>query len=322
METTLATTVDLPLEQRSIGDDDFYEWLLSDHPMAAAERERRRHEHYLRRNAQRAEIRHLIDHWTPEASQRLFALRESMRRFADRWEAVCDEWLQGETVDVDAVRARLTLQRRDRGDPGYRYPDRYLGSRAAASSPPPARDPSGLLLQLEQTNDREFLYERFGIDPGPVAPRLRVRPTQALLGLEETAWGVGMREMRWRPDEILAETALGGSAAVGPRRVVVPADSVRALGREQSGGRPALAIRRGDRDVLSLAGIEDAGGVAVLTVAADSRFGRRGQRMPLILEPDEEREWLDGGLDAGRLAAILARPRSFAELSVLPAGAG
>ncbi|HEY2703379.1 MAG TPA: SOS response-associated peptidase family protein [Candidatus Dormibacteraeota bacterium] len=314
--------MDPPLEQRSIGDEAFYEWLLSDHPMAAAERARRRREHYLRRDAQRAEIRELIDHWTPEVSQRLFALRESMRRFADRWEAVCDEWLEGETVDVEAVRARLTLQRRDRGDAGYRYPDRYRGSRAAASPPPPAQEPSGLLLQLEQTADREFLYERFGIDPGPVAPRLRVRPTQALLGLEQTARGVGMREMRWRPDEILAETALGGSAAVGPRRVVVPADSVRALGREQGGGRPALAIRRGDRDVLSLAGIEDAGGVAVLTVAADSRFGRRGQRMPLILEPDEESEWLDGGLDAGRLAAILARPRSFAELSVLPAGAG
>ncbi|MDB5064040.1 MAG: hypothetical protein JWM18_474 [Chloroflexi bacterium] len=318
METTFPTPVDPPLDQRSIGDDAFYEWLLSDHPLAAAERERRRHEHYLRRNAQRAEIRELIDHWTPEASQRLFALRESMRRFADRWEAVCDEWLQGETVDVDAVRARLVLQRRDRGDPGYRYPERYLGSRAAASPPPPAQEPSGLLLQLEQTADREFLYERFGIDPGPLAPRLRVMPTQALLGLEQTAWGVGMREMRWRPDEILAETVLGGGAAVGPRRVVVPADSVRARGREQRGGRPALAIRRGDRDVLSLAGVEDAGGVAVVTVAADPRLGRSSERMPLFLEPDEEGEWLDGGLDPGRLSAILGRPRSSAELSVLP----
>jgi hypothetical protein len=318
METTVPTPVDPPLDQRSIGDDAFYEWLLSDHPLAATERERRRQEHYLRRNAQRAEIRELIDHWTPEASQRLFALRESMRRFADRWEAVCDEWLQGETVDVDAVRARLVLQRRDRGDPGYRYPERYLGSRAAASPPPPAQDPSGLLLQLEQTADREFLHERFGIDPGPLAPRLRVRPTQALLGLEQTSWGVGMREMRWRPDEILAETALGGGAAVGQRRVVIPADSVRTRGRERRGGRPALALRRADRDVLSLAGVEDAGGVAVVTVAADPRLERSSERMPLFLEPDEEGEWLDGGLDVARLSALLGRSRSSAELSVLP----
>jgi hypothetical protein len=320
METTFPTPVDPPLDERSIGDDAFYEWLLSDHPMATRERERRRHEHYLHRHAQRAEIRELIDRWTPEASQRLFALRESMRRFADRWEAVCDEWLQGETVDVDAVRARLVLQRRDRGEAGYRYPERYLGTRAAAFPPPPAQDPSGLLLQMEQTADREFLYERFGIDPGPIAPRLRVRPTQALLGLEQTAWGVGMREMRWRPDEIPAETVLGGGAAVGPHRVVVPADSVRARGRERRGGRPALAIRRGDGDVLSLAGVEGAGGVAVVTVVADPRLERRSERMPLLLEPDEEREWLDGGLDTVRLSAILGRPRSSAELSVLPVG--
>ncbi len=94
---------------------------------------------------------------------------------------------------------------------------------------------------------------------------------------------------------------------------------MRAQGREQGGGRRALAIRRRDRDLLSLAGIEDAGGVAVLTVTADTGFVRRGERMPLFLEPDEEREWLDGGLDAGRLAAILGRPRSSAELSVAPA---
>jgi hypothetical protein len=40
--------------------------------------------------------------------------------------------------------------------------------------------------------------------------------------------------------------------------------------------------------------------------------------MPLFLEPDEEGEWLDGGLDPGRLSTILGRSRSSAELSVLP----
>jgi putative SOS response-associated peptidase YedK len=356
MDSTLRGAVAEALPHRSVADEAFYEWLLSDHPLAAAERERRRREHYLRRHEQRALIRQLVDHWTPEASQRLFALRESMGRFADRWERVCDEWQQGESVDVGAVRARLTLQRRDRGDAGYRYPPRYLGP-GAAQCPPPlapelseaavgAEEPAGsVCVRLGQTADGEFLFERFGVPAEPLEPRAPVAPAQALLVVDGTEAGRMVREMRWglpsvpaagtdpsrrRLTEAAAETALDDPVLAAPlrgQRVIVPVGWVEARGR---GGQQPLRLRRDDRDVLCLAGVwdrrpdpvsgEETAGVTILTVEADAGMRRRGDRMPLALDPEEEEPWLDGVLDAGGLSAILGRPRSSAELSVSAAG--
>ena len=49
----------LDLVQRSTDDHAFYEWLLSDHPLAIAERRRRQDEHEQRRARQRARLREL-----------------------------------------------------------------------------------------------------------------------------------------------------------------------------------------------------------------------------------------------------------------------
>jgi putative SOS response-associated peptidase YedK len=348
---TTRGAADLALPRRSVTDDAFYEWMLSDHPLAAAERERRREEHYLRRHEQRALIRRLVDEWSPEASERLFALRESMGRFADRWERVCDEWQEGERVDDDAVRARFTLQQRDGGHRDYRYPQHYLGPRAAASPPPsPAaaeaaagEEPwaDAVCARLAQTSDGDFLYERFGVQAGAVEARPEVAPAQPLTVVHrvqgrslaaQLPWGLtppdaaGEGWARPRLTEAPAETALDDPVLAAPvrrQRVIVPVDGVDGWGR---GGGPALSVRRHDRDVLCLAGVWERGrdpvtgaeltGVAVLTVDADARMRRRGPRMPLALDPDEEADWLDAAIDLDRLSAILTRPRSSLELSV------
>jgi putative SOS response-associated peptidase YedK len=336
---------------RSIADDAFYEWMLSDHPLAAAERERRREQHYLLRHEQRALIRQLVDHWTPEASERLFALRESMGRFADRWERVCDEWQQGERVDVDTVRARFTLEQRDRGRGDYRYPERYLGPQAASSPPPPSPDPSpahaaeepqagAVVARLAQTSGGEFLFERFAVEAGAVEARPEVAPAQAVTVVERAQGRTLTAVLRWglppatphvgwargRVTEAPAETALDAPLLAGPvrrRRVLVPVDRVDGWGGHAG---PTLSLRRHDRDVLCLAGVcdrrpdpvtgEEVAGVALLTVEADARMRRRGARMPLVLDSDEEGDWLDAALGVERLAAILVRPRSSVELSV------
>ena len=352
---TITGAEEAALPRRSVGEDGFFEWMLSDHPLAAAERERRREEHYWRRHQQRALIRQLVDSWSPEASERLFALRESMGRFADRWERVCDEWQQGERVDVDAVRARFTLQQRDRGRADYRYPQRYLGPEAAASPPPPSpllddvavpeeEHAGAVCTRLAQTADGDFLYERLAVEIGAPSAPSEVGPGQLLTVVDRddgrnlaraVRWGVasahpspwpGARAgARRRITEAPAETALDDPVlgqALRRRRVLVPVDRVDGWGR---GAAPALSVRRHDRDVLCLAGVrvvgpDPLGGeeatVALLTVDADARMRCRGERMPLVLDADEEAEWLDGTLDPDRLSAILTRPRSSHELSV------
>ena len=74
------------LSERSIGDEAFYEWLLSDHPLAVAERRRRREASFARRAAERTRVREITGR--SPASE----LSESMERLAsgqaerDRWD--------------------------------------------------------------------------------------------------------------------------------------------------------------------------------------------------------------------------------------------
>jgi hypothetical protein len=114
--------------------DRFYEWLLSDHPAAVAERTRRRAA-YL---AHEAHGREVLSRFV-ERTQANPAAPETVQRLAET-----DGWLlerQGDRLAADVAEPepeRLARQRRDfetsrrvQGTSGYRYPARYLGPRAA-----------------------------------------------------------------------------------------------------------------------------------------------------------------------------------------------
>ena len=126
--------------------DAFYEWLLSDHPDARAERERRR-EAYYQSEVQRADQ---VLAWvakidaTPDPPGTIRDLADSMGPLATRSRA------RAEAVITEPDEAYVA---RERGNwetfmqvsaPGgswdYRYPDRYTGPEAA-SQPRPAADP-------------------------------------------------------------------------------------------------------------------------------------------------------------------------------------
>ena len=68
----------LDLSQRSVLDTAFYEWPLSDHPLAEAERCRRREASFARRAAKRARVREITGHWPPDAPEVAARLRESL----------------------------------------------------------------------------------------------------------------------------------------------------------------------------------------------------------------------------------------------------
>jgi len=143
-------------------DDRVYEFLLSDHPAAKAER-------LARRAADRAAItawRARLVTFGAGMPANLHNLAETMGRLDDR-ATLRDAAEQGEPDEVWVARARqrFTATARTWGDdPDYRYPTRYLGPAAAhqpnllnpapptptppARPAPPAPRPEGPSLAL------------------------------------------------------------------------------------------------------------------------------------------------------------------------------
>lgn len=122
--------------------DAAYEWLLSDHPDARAERDRRRAATYVDTSMRAAKVLTWVAkvNATPGAPETLrdlaatmwpLAVESTQRASADH--AVPDaDYVAQARADWENVR------RAD--DPGYRYPARYLGE-AATSQPRPDAEP-------------------------------------------------------------------------------------------------------------------------------------------------------------------------------------
>jgi ATPase subunit of ABC transporter with duplicated ATPase domains len=126
--------------------DAFYEWLLSDHPDARAERDRRRQAYY-EAETQRAKQ---VQAWaakidaTPDASEAARKLAVSMGPSAARSRARAEAAI-AEPDESYVARERghwETFMRGSapNGSADYRYPDRYLGPNAA-SQPRPEIEP-------------------------------------------------------------------------------------------------------------------------------------------------------------------------------------
>jgi hypothetical protein len=127
------------LTERSTADPAFYEWLLSDHPLAEAERRRRRDASFARRAAERERVREITGRWPVDAPEGAARLRESMGRLTDG-QAQRDRWDQAvdEEIGLERMRGEWETHMRVSGDdPDYRYPDHYCGPGAGRYPPPP-----------------------------------------------------------------------------------------------------------------------------------------------------------------------------------------
>ncbi len=123
--------------------DRFYEWLLSDHPEAAAERARRRAAHLAYEAAGRDGLSRFVartqaDRDAPEHLRELATTaRWLLARQADRLAA---EVAVSEHERLARQRRDFETSRRVQGAHGYRYPARHLGTRAARQPIPPDPD--------------------------------------------------------------------------------------------------------------------------------------------------------------------------------------
>jgi hypothetical protein len=135
------------LHGRSTADDAFYEWLLSDHPDARAERDYRRGAHYEHQREVAVEIAAWADRigadpdWHTAAARDLaatigpHAARSALRAEIDAAEP--------DDLYVARLREEFAIHRRvhwDHPDPAYRYPAHLTGPGAASYPPPPGPD--------------------------------------------------------------------------------------------------------------------------------------------------------------------------------------
>jgi hypothetical protein len=131
------------LHGRDVTGDAFYEWLLSDHPDARAERDWRRAATYQAETDRAAAVRAWADkiNAQTDAPQTLRDLAASMGPMADQTTArAAARYAEPDDVYVARLRTQHETSVRVGGPPGswdYRYPARLTGPGAAACPPPP-----------------------------------------------------------------------------------------------------------------------------------------------------------------------------------------
>ena len=134
------------LHGRDVTGDAFYEWLLSDHPDAKAERDWRRAATYQAETDRAAAVRAWVDkiNAQPGAPQNLRDLAASMGPLADQTTARAEaRHAEPDDAYVTRLRARHETHVQVSGPPGswdYHYPAHLTGPGAAAYPPPPEPD--------------------------------------------------------------------------------------------------------------------------------------------------------------------------------------
>jgi hypothetical protein len=136
------------LHGRDVTDDAFYEWLLSDHPAAKAERDWRRAATYQAETDRAAAVRA----WAgkigarADAPQTMRDLAASMGPLADQTTARAQaRYAEPDDAYVTRLRAQHETHVKVSGPPGswdYQYPAHLTGPGAAAYPPPPEPDAS------------------------------------------------------------------------------------------------------------------------------------------------------------------------------------
>jgi hypothetical protein len=132
------------LHGRSTTDDAFYEWLLSDHPGARAERDYRRSTHYQHQMETAADIAAWAGRISADPDRHTRAARDLAAtigpRAAESARRAGIDSAEPDEVYVARLRQEFEIHRHvhwDNPDPSYRYPAHLTGPGAPSYPPPP-----------------------------------------------------------------------------------------------------------------------------------------------------------------------------------------
>jgi hypothetical protein len=136
------------LHGRSTTDEAFYEWLLSDHPDAIAERDWRRSHHYQQERDTAADIAAWARRISADPPERhTSAARDLAATIGPHSDASVIraevESTESDELYVARLREDFEIHKHvhwDNPEPSYRYPAHLTGPGAAAYPPPPEPD--------------------------------------------------------------------------------------------------------------------------------------------------------------------------------------
>ncbi|WP_295437670.1 SOS response-associated peptidase [uncultured Thiodictyon sp.] len=191
-------------------------------------------------------------------------------------------------------------------------------------------------------------YFSLELDPesmGPSRPRYNLAPSQGVLAVRlgpdgrrhlghlrwglVPAWSQGP-DHRYTMINARAETLADRPAyrsALRERRCLIPAEGFYEW-QTQPGGKQPYLIRRGGEQIFAMAGLwEHWAGTAeaapissctIIVTAANAAIARVHDRMPVVLDPDRQAQWLDpANRDPAALLALL-QPAPPADWTLTP----
>lgn len=173
-----------------------------------------------------------------------------------------------------------------------------------------------------------LLMDMLGIDVGPLPTRYNIAPTEQVAAIYLQDGRPTLSEMRWwltphwsdGPStkysmfNARSETAEKSRAFRGPfkyRRAIIPASSFVEWQRTASGKQPFLIQPQEGGLALGALwdywsdGVEHILSCAILTTPATDSFKSIHNRMPVMLQPDQLKIWLDEKTDLAEIHSML-----------------
>jgi putative SOS response-associated peptidase YedK len=182
--------------------------------------------------------------------------------------------------------------------------------------------------------DPKRLRIRFGLDESAEVdeePRFNIAPTDPVLAIRERAEGRNLGQLRWgllpgkwatekgqrplinaRAETLLKQPAFAESFR--ERRCLIPADGFYEWRRDE-GGKVPLWFHRPDDELFAFAGLwaeyvprggEPVVSCAIVTCPPNDLMRPIHDRMPVVLDPAAESEWLAEDADPDALLGLLS----------------
>ena len=185
---------------------------------------------------------------------------------------------------------------------------------------------------------RKRIQERFGLGEIPEAPdRYNIAPGQLVEAVVQAPEGRRLKLLKWGLVPSWAkDTAMGYKminargesvaekpafkAAMRRRRCLIPAQGFYEWSTEEGKRQPWFITSGTGEDVLAFAGLwehyesptgEIIESVAIITCAANGLIVPIHDRMPVIVEPEDDASWLDPGLADPKEVADIILPRPW-----------
>lgn len=167
--------------------------------------------------------------------------------------------------------------------------------------------------------DWSQVEENYDFSPGQYGPILRLQ--QGCLAMDLARWGLipsWAKDSKWKfpTHNARAETVAekpSFRAAFRARRCLVPAGGYYEW-RDDPGGKTRFFIRPREGSLFLFAGLWETWqpvegdaltSYSIITTSPNPYLARIHDRMPLILDGEQARHWLDPGVDPTRLVSVL-----------------